>query len=157
MGLAAGFKSKEEKEKDLERHKSSKHKDHTPKDGEPSRPSKKKDSDKEKEKEDVIPEGVSGWTAMIEDKLCYAGALSAAAAAAKAVSPATSEISIPKPLSPKLPSKEPKKGPYQLLIKERLMGIYLAVYIHRDLKSFVKGNFFSFSRSQTMFILFRDL
>jgi len=38
--------------------------------------------------------------------------------------------------------KEPVKkttGPYTLLVKERLLGIYLAIYIHRDLKPLVKG------------------
>ncbi|KAF8588898.1 DNase I-like protein [Ramaria rubella] len=30
-------------------------------------------------------------------------------------------------------------GPYELLVKERLMGIYTAVYIHRDVRSLVQG------------------
>lgn len=30
-------------------------------------------------------------------------------------------------------------GPYQLLSKERLMGIYLAVFVHRDAAHFVEG------------------
>jgi hypothetical protein len=34
----------------------------------------------------------------------------------------------------------PKMGPYELLTKERLMGIYLAIYVHRDVKSLVQGN-----------------
>jgi len=33
----------------------------------------------------------------------------------------------------------PKTGPYELLTKERLMGIYLALYIHRDIKPLVEG------------------
>jgi hypothetical protein len=33
----------------------------------------------------------------------------------------------------------PKTGPYELLTKERLMGIYLALYVHRDIKSLVEG------------------
>ena len=40
--------------------------------------------------------------------------------------------------SPSLPSKG-KKGPYELLTKERLMGIYIAVYVHRDAKPHVQG------------------
>ena len=35
--------------------------------------------------------------------------------------------------------KKSKIGPYELLAKERLMGIYLAVFIYRDLKPLVKG------------------
>lgn len=30
-------------------------------------------------------------------------------------------------------------GPYELLVKERLMGIYLAIYVHRDVRSLVRG------------------
>lgn len=37
------------------------------------------------------------------------------------------------------PEKGPGKGPYELLTKERLMGIYLAVFIKRDIKHLVRG------------------
>jgi hypothetical protein len=30
-------------------------------------------------------------------------------------------------------------GPYELAAKERMMGIYLAVYVHRDAKSLIRG------------------
>ncbi|KIJ52652.1 hypothetical protein M422DRAFT_202876 [Sphaerobolus stellatus SS14] len=32
-----------------------------------------------------------------------------------------------------------KKGPYELLIKERLMGIYMAIYVHRDVRPLIRG------------------
>lgn len=32
-----------------------------------------------------------------------------------------------------------QKGPYEFLVKERMMGIYLAVFIHRDIRSLVRG------------------
>lgn len=32
-----------------------------------------------------------------------------------------------------------RKGPYELLVKERMMGLYLAIFIHRDIKGLVKG------------------
>lgn len=32
-----------------------------------------------------------------------------------------------------------KTGPYELLAKERLMGIYMAIFIYRDLKPLVRG------------------
>lgn len=31
------------------------------------------------------------------------------------------------------------RGPYELLIKERMMGLYIAVFVHRDVRSFVEG------------------
>lgn len=33
----------------------------------------------------------------------------------------------------------PKMGPYELLTKERMMGIYLAVYVHRDVRPLIEG------------------
>ncbi|KZW02792.1 DNase I-like protein [Exidia glandulosa HHB12029] len=32
-----------------------------------------------------------------------------------------------------------EKGPYELVTKERLMGLYVAVYVHRDVRPLVKG------------------
>lgn len=32
-----------------------------------------------------------------------------------------------------------RTGPYELLVKERLMGIYMAVYVHRDVQPLVEG------------------
>lgn len=78
----------------------------------------------------------NGWTFMVEDWLCHGGA---SAVRPSALSPSSSEISMPKPLSARVSSREPKKGPYQLLVKERMMGIYLAIFIHRDLRHFVRG------------------
>ena len=109
MGFGAGFKLID--------------KDHVDKDRPESIRSKKIPED----------EALAGWTAMVEDWLCHAGACNT-----RLGSPTTSDISAPKPLSPRLSLKE-KKGPYQMLTKERMMGIYLAVYIHRDLRSHVNG------------------
>jgi hypothetical protein len=33
-------------------------------------------------------------------------------------------------------------GPYELAAKERMMGIYLAVYVHRDAKPLIRGEYF---------------
>ncbi|KAJ7574421.1 hypothetical protein C8J56DRAFT_1017375 [Mycena floridula] len=88
----------------------------------------------DKDKEDL--ERARGWTWMVEDWLCHGGS---SIARASVVTPTSSEISMPRPLSARALSKESKKGPYQLLIKERMMGIYLAVFIHRDLRPFVRG------------------
>jgi len=125
MGLAANFKiheSEREKLKDLE------------KDEEDEEPSKSK--------EDLLSEGPpSSWTDMVEDWLCGgAGCLN------RNMSPTVDNISPPKPLVKKSPSKDIKcrRGPYQLLVKERLMGIYMAIYVHRDVKPFVRGSSLSF-------------
>ncbi|KAF8876732.1 hypothetical protein BD779DRAFT_1559597 [Infundibulicybe gibba] len=75
----------------------------------------------------------AGWTSMVEDWLCNG---SAPAARPK---PTTLDISSPMALSPRTLSKEPRKGPYTLLVKERMMGIYLAIYVHRDVKPLVRG------------------
>lgn len=44
---------------------------------------------------------------------------------------------VPGPGSKEMRHKE--KGPYELLTKERLMGLYIAVYIHRDVRPLIKG------------------
>ncbi|KIK62393.1 hypothetical protein GYMLUDRAFT_41829 [Collybiopsis luxurians FD-317 M1] len=126
MGLGAGFKLIEDRDKD-EKPRSSKH-NHGPE----SLKSKKSSLD------DYNQENLThhtGWTSMVEDWLCHGGSM------ARATSPSTSEISIPKPLSPRTVFKDQtaKKGPYQLLCKERLLGIYLAVYVHRDIKPLVES------------------
>lgn len=121
MGLGAGFKLKDkEKEKDrddkseLSRHRS-KHSLH--------------DSEKEAKES-------PGWTQMIEEWLCNASNSRSRSSS----SPGNSDISVPKPLqATRSVSKDLKKGPYQLLVKERMMGIYLAVYVHRDIRSYIQG------------------
>jgi hypothetical protein len=125
MGLGAGFKLKDkEKEKEKENHRDDK--------SDLSR-HRSKHSLHESEKE---TKETPGWTQMIEDWLCNA----ANSRARSTSSPGNTDISAPKPLqATRSVSKELKKGPYQLLVKERMMGIYLAVYVHRDVRSYIKG------------------
>ncbi|KAF8515384.1 DNase I-like protein [Hysterangium stoloniferum] len=33
------------------------------------------------------------------------------------------------------------KGPYELLVKDRLMGIYIAIFVHRDVRPLVRGTY----------------
>ena len=47
------------------------------------------------------------------------------------------------PLSASHVSTASDVGPYELLAKERLMGIYLAVFIHRELRPLIRGLFFT--------------
>jgi len=121
MGLGAGFKliDKDRREYD--------------KDDKPNPEGKDKDT-VEEHREGNHEKLSNGWTQMLEDWLCNGHGANSIA------SPSSSEIGTPRPLVRQRP-KEPRKGPYQLLTKDRLMGIYLALYIHRDLKPLVQGIF----------------
>ncbi|KAJ7178628.1 inositol polyphosphate phosphatase [Mycena crocata] len=125
MGLGAGFKLIDrERDRDADRGEREKAKE---RDRDYDKPRSKIHKDDAK---DPTREVLSGWTAMIEDWLCHG--------ARQATSPTPSDIGVPKPLSARGAPKE-RKGPYQLLIKERMMGLYLAIYIHRELRPLVKG------------------
>jgi hypothetical protein len=79
----------------------------------------------------------AGWTTMVEDWLCRAAGTSGHAASPVLSSEGTHSPTTRSPT----PSdrKDDQKGPYQLLTKERLMGIYLAIYVHRDIRESVLG------------------
>ena len=107
--------------------------------------------DKEKESPSPIdsePDLASmpyGWTAILEDWLSHAGG------SKPEPSPITGNGSrkvngeprppIPPNLKRRITTKAAvsQKGPYEILIKERMMGLYLAVYIHREIKHLVRG------------------
>ena len=63
----------------------------------------------------------TSWSSMLETWYCHQALATA-----------------PDPNS-KLPNDPQRTSPYELLIKERMMGLYLAVFIHRDARPFVKG------------------
>ncbi|KAH0584979.1 hypothetical protein H2248_008249 [Termitomyces sp. 'cryptogamus'] len=115
MGLGAGLNKLMEKDKNKDRENLEK--------------SRTRHKDKD---EDQSHEPPSGWTSMIDDWLCQGSGT-------RTSSPTVADIGFPKPLAPRPLFKEPRKGPYQLLVKERMMGIYLAVFIHRDLHPLVRG------------------
>lgn len=118
MGLGASLNKLIEKDKDRDRE---------------SRDSEKSRSrHKDKDEDPQAHESPSGWTSMVEDWLCQGSGT-------RTSSPTVADIGFPKPLAPRPPFKEPKKGPYQLLVKERMMGIYLAIFIHRDLRPLIRG------------------
>ncbi|KNZ72104.1 72 kDa inositol polyphosphate 5-phosphatase [Termitomyces sp. J132] len=106
MGLGAGLNKLMEKDKNKDRENLEK--------------SRTRHKDKD---EDQSHEPPSGWTSMIDDWLCQGSGT-------RTSSPTVADIGFPKPLAPRPLFKEPRKGPYQLLVKERMMGIYLAVFIH---------------------------
>lgn len=140
MGIGAGFNKLLDKDREKDREKD-KDKDREKPHDKPWHKQREKDKDKDKDELDRKKNGEEhetpiGWTSMVEDWLC-----SGYSSLQRAVScPTVANISSPKPLTPRVPStKEPRKGPYQLLAKERMMGIYLAVYVHRDLRPMVRG------------------
>ncbi|EGN98984.1 hypothetical protein SERLA73DRAFT_122843 [Serpula lacrymans var. lacrymans S7.3] len=91
--------------------------------------------------EDVVINHPTGWTSILEHWLCHR------TQANPQSSDETEPIDVP--LSPKRASvgnlhrrvtvKDHDKGPYVPLVKERMMGLYLAIYIHRDIRNLVKG------------------
>ncbi|EJD49680.1 DNase I-like protein [Auricularia subglabra TFB-10046 SS5] len=101
-----------------------------------------------------------GWTTILEDWLSAGvGALSgtrlalsdsdiALAAPSPAMPPEPgSNTVVTRDLSPwDLPistsehaKRHKERGPYELVTKERLMGLYIAVYVHRDVRPLIKG------------------
>ncbi|KAH7928268.1 DNase I-like protein [Leucogyrophana mollusca] len=107
---------------------------------------------KEKEKDvwkssDDLPEELvvhhpSGWTSVLEHWLCHRTQANPQANQAIAGEQALKEvIASPKrhSLHRRVTVKEKDKGPYVPLIKERMMGLYLSVYIHRDMRDMVNG------------------
>jgi outer membrane biosynthesis protein TonB len=137
MGLSAGFKwHDKEKEKDKDREKEKDKEKEKEKEVERSKSHREKEEFKRRKEDDTPREhDLNGWTAMCEAWLCNGGVT----ARNNASSPSVADVSAPKPLMRRTTSKEQKKGPYQLLVKERLMGIYMAIYIHRDVRGLVKG------------------
>ncbi len=124
MGLGAGFKLiDKDKDKDWDKFREG---------SEPAKSSRQEDEDdgddtpKSRKSSDNDNGNVpSGWTAMVEHWLCNGGG--ASITTQRCESPTSST------------SGHIRKGPYTMLIKQRLMGLYIAVYIHRDVRSSVKG------------------
>lgn len=143
MGLGAGPFKRRDKDKEKHRDKD-----------EP--PSKRRSLDDERDTHDPAANPPSGWTYILEDWFCNGNGIDPAPAPAvskSAMHPAPGDplSTAPAPVRSlstddvawraraKASSEERRKGPYELLIKERLMGIYLAVFVKRDVKPLVKG------------------
>ncbi|KAH7884604.1 hypothetical protein F5I97DRAFT_1890616 [Phlebopus sp. FC_14] len=85
----------------------------------------------------VVPYNNSGWTSVLEHWLCHR----------MQANPQVNDHALKEAaISPKRQSlhrrvtvKESDKGPYVPLVKERMMGLYLSIYIHRDLRDLVEG------------------
>ncbi|KAA1467365.1 DNase I-like protein [Dentipellis sp. KUC8613] len=166
MGLGAGFKLKDkEKEKEKERVKE-KDKDGREKGEKEKEQEKERENERYKENlkelhhrllkqrewdnEEHNHNHSSGWTSILEDWFCH-GIRDIGASAKppsrldspflkeglKDVDRAFSEADIKK--RPTTKGIEHRKGPYEMLVKERMMGIYLAIFVHRDARHLVKG------------------
>ncbi|KAI6155377.1 hypothetical protein BKA82DRAFT_196077 [Pisolithus tinctorius] len=149
MGLGAGIKigtADKDREKDKEKD-DKEHRDHQ--DRHPHTLSQKR-KDKEKDEgnrswkssddlsEQVVSYNQSGWTSILDHWLCHRTQANPHFNG----DPALKDIgSSPKrqSLHRRVTVKESDKGPYVHLIKERMMGVYLSVYIHRDLRHLVQG------------------
>ncbi|KAL4066753.1 hypothetical protein J3A83DRAFT_4374808 [Scleroderma citrinum] len=148
MGLGAGIKigaADKDREKDKEKDEKE-HKDHYDKSHFYHR---RKDRDRDEatrswKSSDDLPEQVvvhynqSGWTSILDHWLCHRTQANPLVNGDPAFKDLTSS---PKrqSLHRRVTVKDSDKGPYVPLIKERMMGLYLSVYIHRDLRHLVEG------------------
>ena len=67
----------------------------------------------------------SSWSSILENWYCHP-------------TPPDAPVSDP---TVKAQHEAQRIGPYELLIKERMMGLYLAVFIHREARPFVRGQY----------------
>lgn len=95
---------------------------------------------------------LSGWTYMLENWFCNEGPSLLGGSASRSQTP---EVGLDTgyldenggQFSPKAKSTGDlnallhmrQKGPYELLVKERMMGLYLAVFTHRNIKPLVES------------------
>lgn len=86
-----------------------------------------------------------GWTAILEDWLSHAGGSNLGPSYITGNKPRKTNGESQSPMPPNLKRRMSaraavsQKGPYEILVKERMMGLYLAVYIHREIKHLVRG------------------
>ena len=80
----------------------------------------------------------SGWTSLLEHWLCHRTQAHSQIQGEHAFKDITAS---PKrhSLHRRVAVKESEMGPYVPLVKERMMGLYLSIYIHRDLRDLVEG------------------
>ncbi|KAH9178371.1 DNase I-like protein [Lactarius sanguifluus] len=117
--LGSGDKEKD-KEKDKDRDKE-KEKDRETDGHEPSEPLGERRVSKS-DHEEPVPH-TSGWTSILEDFFVHGLPIVGPGARAKE-----------KHSHSDLGLVAGAKGPYEMLVKERMMGIYLAIFVHRDAK-----------------------
>jgi len=141
LGLGAGFKlgsGEKEKEKDRECDKD-KDKDPDHVEQEPPEPLIEKRGPKVEQRDEEPVPHTSGWTSILEDFFVHGMTVVGPSARAKDKG---SQTELGRSSSANDIRRRPKigtRGPYEMLVKERLMGIYLAVFVHRDAKHLVQS------------------
>jgi len=141
LGLGAGFKlgsgdKEKEKEKDKDR-------DRDNDEQEPSEPLIEKRGPKTEQRDDELVPHTSGWTSILEDFFVHGMPIVGPSARTKDKG---SHAELGRSLSTgdmMRRSKMGTRGPYEILVKERMMGIYLAIFVHRDAKHLVRRASFS--------------
>ncbi|KAH9018468.1 hypothetical protein EDB85DRAFT_2294492 [Lactarius pseudohatsudake] len=135
--LGSGDKDKEkEKDKDKDRDKE-KEKDRETDVHEPSEPLGERRISKS-DHEELVPH-TSGWTSILEDFFVHGLPIVGPGARAKEKH---SHSDLGRAYLNADAKRRPvtgTKGPYEMLVKERMMGIYLAIFVHRDAKHLVQG------------------
>lgn len=144
MGLGASFRLKESHSKDKDREKEK---------GDDKEPEKfhhrsRKDKDKvevvkgwkssDDLQEELVVQQPAGWTSILEHWLSHRSQVAPPANG----NPTLPDVTVPPKrysLHRRVTIKEQDKGPYVPLIKERMMGLYLSVYVHRDVRELVSG------------------
>ncbi|KAH9974841.1 hypothetical protein BJV74DRAFT_863318 [Russula compacta] len=141
LGLGAGFKlggGDKEREKDKERDKD-KDGDRDNDEQESAEPLVEKRGPKSEQHDDEHVPHTSGWTSILEDFFVHGLPVVGPGARTKDKG---SNLELGRSHSVgdiRRRSKSGTRGPYEMLVKERMMGIYLAIFVHRDAKHLVRG------------------
>ena len=146
LGSADKDKDKDkDKEKDKDRDKDKdKDRDREPDAHEMSEPVGER---RKSDHEEPVPH-TSGWTSILEDFFVHGLTDVGPGARAK---DKNSHPDLGRAYSNTDAKRRPvagTKGPYEMLVKERLMGIHLAIFVHRDAKHLVRGASLSHSMGQ---------
>jgi hypothetical protein len=88
--------------------------------------------------EEPVPH-TSGWTSILEDFFVHGLADVGPGARAKDKASHSDLRRVHSNADAKRRPVTGTKGPYEMLVKERMMGIYLAIFVHRDAKHLVRG------------------
>lgn len=150
MGLGAGIKlGVPDKEKDRDKSDDRDHEKHLPHlQGLKRKDKERDDASRGWKSSDDLPDEIvvnshhSGWTSMLENWLCHrtqANSQVQTEHVLKDVAASPKRHSLHR----RVTVKESEMGPYVPLVKERMMGLYLSIYIHRELRDLVEGKFLS--------------
>lgn len=142
MGLGAGIKiGAADKDKDDKDHRDLHDRIHRRKDRDRDEATRNWKSSDDLPEQVTVHYNQSGWTSILDHWLCHrtqANPLVTGDHMLKEFAPSPKRHSLHR----RITIKDCDKGPYVPLVKERMMGLYLSVYIHRDLRHLVEGGYF---------------